>query len=123
MRLVTVPEPPDFIATCLACGRKIAMNRGTDMQGNRYVNARSEIVNGKHETTVYDGKVADLDGEPFNAYYHWRCAQGLGYPIEVCDQHNGKYVLTNRFWVNNKYYATYEEAWAKSKMRHLAGKE
>jgi hypothetical protein len=45
MRLVQVREPPEFEAICLYCERPIAPG----------------------------GKVADLDGEPFKAYYHSRC--------------------------------------------------
>lgn len=46
MRLVTVPEPPGFVATCLTCGKVIPANAP---------------------------KVADLDGEAFKAYYHQTC--------------------------------------------------
>ena len=54
MRLVTVPEPPGFVAVCLTCGRVIPA--GT-------------------------AKIADLDGEPFKAYYHTTCV-----PIERTDR-------------------------------------
>lgn len=46
MRLHVVLEPPNFVARCQTCGQTIPAG-----------------------TT----KVADLDGEPFRAYYHVRC--------------------------------------------------
>ncbi len=64
-RLLVVSEPPYFSAVCLNCGQIM----GQDLHNGGEYNNKIYW----HATT----KIADLNGEPFKAYYHVECAAQL----------------------------------------------